>query len=255
MPRQPRDRNPTPRHTLAVRPDGTASVLSADEVRTNDQALDALVGFLGGRAVIRDTLAVAYDQPEVGQIASFLLDPRYDGYSLQKLCKLASLTVVDLFAAYKKALVVQAQLRATKVITEKLEAVVEDVMRRAAPYEIPCYECGGSGQVADPDTPARPPVTCRQCAGQGKVLQLPDLDRQKVALELGQLVQKAGGINIQQNTLVAGEGSRGPGGSLVDLQQAVRELLSGPREPLPADDPSAGEIGDPDPPPVAAPTP
>lgn len=226
------------RTAVATRPTGgPPTYLSPEEADASSRAIDTVVAALGGRPALLDTLAVAADAPEVEPILSLLLDPRYHKLSLRSLCTMANLTVVDLFAAYKKAMVTKAHLVAYKAITDTIVPVVEDVMRRAAPYEIPCYGCGGAGQVAVEGQPDAPLITCEDCRGTGKLLQLPDLDRQKLALELAQLVQKSAGLQIQNNqlTLPPGAGGSDPrlgGGTLVELQTAVREILSGPRTPI-----------------------
>lgn len=216
---------------LATRSGAPATPLTSRERDASDTAIDLFVTALGGQDQVTAALAVAADQPEVDRVVTLLLDPRYAGYSLKRLCHLAGLTVVDLFAAYKSAMIVQAHLQAYQAITATLLPVVQDVMRRAAPHEVPCHDCGGSGTVeTSPGVSAR----CGQCAGHGKLLQLPDLDRQKLALELGQLVQKAGGLNISQQTVVQAASDKGAlgTGSLVDLQLAAREILRGPRTPI-----------------------
>jgi hypothetical protein len=232
----PTARKDGPRKALTQGGRGSDILLSDQEATANGAAIDALVQALGGRPALLDTLAVAADAPEVEHIVSLLIDPRYDRTSLRSLCHLAGLTVVDLFAAVKKAMITKAHLVAYKAITDALVPVVEDVMKRAAPYEITCYGCGGEKTVMNPDAPTGDRITCPDCRGLGKLLQLPDLDRQKLALELGQLVQKSAGLQIQQNTLnlPPGVGSDGAkvGGTLVELQHAVRELLSGPRTPI-----------------------
>jgi hypothetical protein len=68
------------------------------------------------------------------------------------------------------------------------------------------------------------------------LIQLPDLDRQKVVLELAQLVQKAQGINIlQQNNNAPPPPVEEPAegrGTLIEMQHALAELQRGPRTPL-----------------------
>lgn len=217
------------------------AALDVVESAASSAAIDTFVKALGGRDALLDTLAVAADAPEVDRIVSLLLDPRYADWSLRRLCRDANLTIVDLFAAYKSAMITRAHLTAYRTITARLLPVVEDVMQRAAPYEVPCHECSGIGTVAPLDKKGKPipdaaPVPCDQCRGHGRVLCMPDLDRQKLALELGQLVQKAGGLIMQQNSLTlnsAGEKGSAVGSSFLDLQQAVRSIVSGPRQPLP----------------------
>ena len=234
-----------------ARSGSATSFLTEEETTANAQAIDALVKSLGGRDGMLETLAVAADAPEVEQVVNLLLDPRYARHSIRALCHMAGLTIVDLFAALKQAMVTKAHLQAYKAITDGILPVVEDVMKRAAPFEIPCYGCNGRLEVEDPEDPTRR-IACGQCNGHGKLLQLPDLDRQKLALELGQLVQKSAGFSIQQNTVNLPPGASGgdgkSAGTLVDLQHAVRELLSGPRQPIldepPAVEPIEGEVVD-----------
>jgi hypothetical protein len=230
-----RPRADPPRKPGLVRESGAQTLLTDAELDANAGAVDAVIKALGGKGQILDTLAIAADAPEVEKVVALLLDPRYDGFSLRRLCQLAGLTVVDLFAAYKKAMVVQAHLLAYQTISARILPVVEDVMRRAAPYEIPCDECGGSAQVAvDAADGSRQTVSCKVCAGQGKLVQLPDLDRQKLALELAQLVQKSAGISIQQNQVVTPPDPepRDGRGTFIEMQHAIRQMLSGPRQPI-----------------------
>lgn len=217
--------------TRIARGTGPATTLTPREARENQRALETVEKALGGRDALLDTLAVAAEAPEVEEVVQLLLDPRYARCSLRQICVMAGLTVVDLFAAYKQAMVVQAHLVAYRAITTKVLPVVEDVMRRAAPFKVPCTRCGGTGRGTDPDKPDAPPESCPSCAGHGELLQLPDLDRQKLALELAQLVQKSGGVLLQQNNLTVQPAEKA-GGTLVGLQQAVRELLGGTRTPL-----------------------
>lgn len=209
---------------------GQSSYLSEAEAAAGNAAIDTVVRALGGRERLTDTLAVAADAPEVEQILVLLLDPRYSHLSIRGLCRLAGLSVVDLFTAYKKAMVVKAHLAAYQAISDGILPVVEDVMKRAAPFAIPCDRCGATGETRE--TADAAPVVCGACNGQKQVLQLPDLDRQKLALELAQLVQKSAGISISQNTAVAPAAEPETHSTMIELQQAVRQLLSGPRQPI-----------------------
>jgi hypothetical protein len=227
--------------------EGPMSALTTEEAAAHDQALDVVIKELGGRDALLDTLSVAGETQECQQLVVLLLDPRYKTWSLKRLCIQANLTVLDLFNAYKQALVVRAHLAAYKVITDKLLPVVEDVMQRAAPYTVPCGECGATGQV----TEGKEVVTCPACHGHKALIVHPDLDRQKLALELAQLVQKSAGITVQQTNVTPSSGPPlGTSTTLVDLQRAVREVLRGPRTPLVLDQAPAdpGPPSDPVPP-------
>ena len=211
----------------ALRPDLT---LSAEEADLSSAAVDAFTVAIGGRAELLNSLLVADGTPEIHKIVNLLIDPRYGGWSLRQICALGGLTIADLFAAYRKALLVRAHLQATKTVVDQLPAVVADIMERSRPYEVTCESCRGLGTVTPEPTKAVPnptPGPCVPCRGAGRLLQQPDLDRQKVALELGQLIQQRGGINIQQNslTLPAAGGGSGAPGPLEQLQQAVHEVL------------------------------
>ena len=211
----------------ALRPDLS---LTPEEADLSSAAVDAFTVAIGGRAELLHALLVADGTPEVHKIVNLLIDPRYGGWSLRQICAQAGLTIADLFTSYKKALLVRAHLQATRTVVAQLPAVVADIMERSRPYEVTCDSCGGLGAVTPEPTKAVPnptPGPCEPCRGTGKLICLPDLDRQKVALELAQLIQQRGGINIQQNslTLPAASGGSGAPGPLEQLQQAVHEVL------------------------------
>lgn len=248
-------KRPTTTLAPAVRPDLT---LSPEEADLSSAAIDTFTIALGGRQALLDTLLVASGSREVDQITTLLIDPRYGGWSLRRICALAGYTVADLFTAYRKALIVKAHLHATRIVSQQLVSVVDDVMRRAQPHEIPCPVCNGATTIVPEPTKESPnpsPEPCPTCKGVGRLLQLPDLDRQKVALELGQLLQTRGGLTLQQNTLVApAPVAAAAPGALEQLQQAVQELLY-PRATATAEPPAApvtpsatveGEVVDPD---------
>ena len=107
--------------------------------------------------------------------------------------------------------------RMPKSMEVKLPPVVDDVMTRAAPQVSTCPACLGVSTAGQ--------GPCATCNSTGRVQTEPDLDRQKLALELGQLLEKKGGLIVQQNNAtVASLGASQPG-SLEQLQQAVGDLL------------------------------
>ena len=216
------------RDPLSLRGSGAMTPLTDEEARLSASAIDTFVTVLGGRDQLTEALQIAIDEPEVDQVVTLLLDPRYDHLPLRRICQLASLTVADLFAAYKKAMIVKAHVQAYQRITDKLLPVVEDVMRRAAPFEVGCGACGATGQDRDAEGLPRPGIACPTCAGRGRVLQLPDLDRQKLALELGALLAKSAGISVvqtQQTLNVSAQAGATGRGTLEAVQQAVGELF------------------------------
>lgn len=216
-------------------------------------AIDVFVKACGGKDALIDALAVADDAPEIDKIISLLLDPRYTALSLRRVCQMAGLSVADLFTAYKKAAIARAHIAAAPIIASKLAGVVADVMTRAQPYEIPCTSCGGIGTVSPVGKPDAPPIVCEPCRGGGKLMALPDLDRQKLALELGQLSTKGGGINlVQQNNVIADRAGSTAPGSLEQMQQAMGDLLFGRGAPRATDPPIDATLIDTPAPPAAS---
>lgn len=196
--------------------------ITEQEAGLNAEAIEVFAKAVGGRDALADTLAVAGPGGgDIARITALLLDPRYAHWGLPRLCSMVGLTVAELFAAYRKALLTRAHLQATHTIAAKLPAVVTDVMDKALPVPIPCEVCGGRGQTDQ--------VPCWRCTGTGRVLSEPTVERHKLALELGQLLEKKGGLVVQQNNLAATVTATAPG-SLEQLQQAVGDLLFGGSE-------------------------
>jgi hypothetical protein len=246
-----------PKQTSALVPAAARppTALADHEAILSAHAIDTFTKILGGKDLLADVLAVASHDPDVDKVVTLLLDPAYASYSLARLCHLAGITAADLYSALGKASIARAKIEA--IVTEvapKLRGVVKDVMDRAQPYEIPCTACGGVGATTAEPTKEQPnpaPQACAVCRGGGKLLALPDLDRQKLALELGQLVSKGGGIAVQVNQQNLGDraGSTQTG-ALEQLQQALGEILfDGPPPTAPLVE---GEVVDSAPPPAAA---
>jgi hypothetical protein len=179
-------------------------VLTDVETVLNGQAIETFVKAVGGREQLAEVLSIAGAGGDLDKVTTYLLDPRYTHYSLRRVCGAVGITVADLFAAYKKALITRAHIEATHIIAAKLPPIVIDVMDRA--------------------------------------LTDPTVERHKLALELGQLLEKKGGLIVQQNNAMATLGSTAPG-SLEQLQQAVGDLLFGDRrrEDLTVTDETPGE--------------
>lgn len=220
-----------PRNPSVLAPPGLAPVKVFSRVRAPQAVEDAVTlveEVLGGREKILETLAFAESTPLVQKLLALLGDPANRQFSLAELCIRGNLTPGDLLAAYRKAHLGLAQALSTRVIAQKLPEVTEDVMLRATPHEVECPTCRGTGEIRPRPTkkdPTPEPITCPECNGERYIAVLPDLDRQKVALDLGQLVPKAPNVAVQvnqsQQTLTAGTGN------LVELQQAVGDLLYG----------------------------
>lgn len=221
-------------------------LLTDVETALNIRAVEAFTAQLGGREQLSAALAVAEGDPGVEKVLTYLLDPRYDRWSLPRICRLAGLTIADFFVAYKRAVLAKAHIEATHIIAAHLPPIVEDVMRRAAPVDLVCSLCNGLRQV-NQIAPGLPPVACPRCAGTGLMKSEPDLDRQKLALELGQLTEKKGGLIVQQNAIAATVHNHAPG-ALEQFQQVVGDLLFSPRKkpaPITSEEEDLPPVGDP----------
>jgi hypothetical protein len=202
----------------------SALVLTPEEQQLSGDAIETFAAAVGGRKKLLETLSIADADNTTDKVVNCLLDPAYQSWSLRRICAYAGITVADLFASYKRALFTAAHIAAAHLITEKLPPIVADVMARALPGTESCPRCKGA-----PTTPGL--SACPLCDGAGTVATEPDLDRQKLALELGRLTERRAGIVMQQTTAVAAGTAAlqsSATGSLEQLQQAVGELLFAP---------------------------
>ncbi len=201
----------------------------AEDAALSGAEVDAFVGALGGRAHLVAVLRIGSGDPAVDRILTLLDDPIYGGWPIPRLCTLAGLTVADFLRAYQQAMYARAEITVTKLVTDRLAAVVDDLLMRAVPHDVPCPACQGRPPL--PGLPETPPTICAMCRGHGTILAMPTLGRQKIALELGKLITKAGPLLQQNNVVLPGQAAgdritvRGPRGTLADLQTAVHDLL------------------------------
>lgn len=209
--RRPRGRPAIATSALVPAASRAQATVADAEMVLGAEAIEAFARAVGGRDQLAESLAIAGAGSDVEHITALLLDPRYARWPLPRLCATAGISVAQLFAAYRKAGLARAHIRATHTIAEKLPAVVTDVMDRA--------------------------------------LSDPTVERHKLALELGQLLEKKGGILVQQNNLAQTTMATGAG-SLEALQQAVGDVLFGGRRrdgPEPMDVDPVPDSSEPDP--------
>lgn len=198
--------------------------------------INAFEKALGGRPELVGSLSIDAS-PEVRDLVAMLLDPHFDGKSLGWLAAKVNITLTDLLRAYRNGVLAKAQILASQMVAARLPAVVDDVMRRAMPYEEPCEGCEATGEMTVRPTKKVPipdpvKIPCTICRGKGKVTRLPDLDRQRLALEIGELIKspKGGPTVLQQFNLggpAAGASADVAPGSLEKMQQAVTDILYG----------------------------
>lgn len=219
--------------SLAIVP--PASLVPDREVEQLDFNADAINDYekaLGGRKALIATLSLD-GTAEIQALVRMLLDPQYDGKSFGYLARQTGIGLSDLLRSFRNGTLAKAQVLAAQKIATRLVDVVEDVMKRATPHEEPCSTCDGLGEVVPKPTKKRPnpePEQCRVCNGKAVIRHLPDLDRQRLALELAEMIKVPRNhptVLQQFNVGSAGAARETNAGSLEQLQQAVSSMLYG----------------------------
>lgn len=231
--------------TRRRRPTYTKRVATAERKLAPSLIDDAIHVFevaMGGRELLVSALATAPElSPEAALVLNDLADPRLISTPLHRLCANRGLTVGDLLRTFKQAEVAAQTIRAIHLTAAKLPEIVSDLIAKAYTHQEPCGVCRATGTVLQTkrretkvneatviDFPEEA-VVCPECAGY-KVLRIKgDLDTQQVLLQLIGLLQKGGGLTIQQNTqhntLNAPSVGAGASGPLAQLQQACADLV------------------------------
>lgn len=196
---------------------------------------------LGGREVLFEILSQAEPDDHLNILLGLLGDPRNRSLGLARLCRQANFHVGEVFARFERTLQMRARVLARLPIAEKLPEVAKDAMRRALTHKALCPECGGKRKYFRKDKEGYiTQIDCPVCE-EGWVNQEPSLDQQKLALELGELLQKTGltiqNQQIQDNSKTV---NLSMGGTLARLQQTAAEVAFAPE----ATEPQEGEIVD-----------
>lgn len=209
------------------------------------QELTALETSFGGRPTLVHLLSLAPLTTDTRLLLGVLADPKSDACSLATLCARAGILPGDLLRLLGAAALHRGQTLARHKIGEHLAAVTADLMTKAQPYEEACSGCLGVGTITPDPTPEQPnpsPGPCDTCKGSGRLRYQPTFERQKLALEMGGLLPKAGGISITQQNLQVASAGASSGGALEQLQLATDKLLYGEGAPT---GPVEGELLDP----------
>ncbi len=196
------------------------------------QSLAAVEAEIGGRDALVAALAHAPKSRDILYILGLIGDPRSATTPLADLCARGGITPGELIDAYKSGEINRAQALATSKVGHHLAAVAEDTMLRSLPQQATCPICQGLGQYQPEPTKKVPnpdPVACQTCQSSGVIVVPGDLEHKKLALDMGKLLQKGGGISLavnQQVGLVFGTA----GGALEKLQAATDQILYGEAE-------------------------
>ena len=225
------------------------------------QAAAAIAKFeqeIGGRQVLLDAVLLSPDlTPEMEDLLGALVDDRLKDEPLARLCAGVGLRPGAVLAAFRDADMGRASLQSLRKIADKLPAVTAQVLLAAVDHEQICGTCRGDRQEtilvpAKGKSPEHEETrTCRTCKGRGTIYVEADPDRQDRVLEMAGLLQKGGGISINQSHVEVANQTAvtvDAAGGLAQLQQAVSGILfsrtaQAPAseidvEPAPAEDPS-----------------
>lgn len=203
------------------------------------EALYEIEARLGGRHALVGMLALAPLSPDLRYVLGMLGDPAHDRLSLAEICARGNLLPGSLLEHLASAAMLAGKIQAAQRIGEGMAAVAADVMRRAVPYEDRCYRCNGVGTLPPHPTASDPnpgPEPCEICNTVGRLVYQPDLDRQKLAIEMAQLLPKSAGIQIA-NIQTGGKPASGGEGAFEKLQQATDKILYGVMRDAPEADP------------------
>lgn len=209
--------------------------------------LETLEKDAGGRGVLVGLLTLAPLNDDLRYVLGLLGDPQNSRLTLATICERGNILPGELLKHLGAAALLRGQTLAMQAVGSGLAAVARDVMKHAAPYEEPCEACEGTGSLTPDPTAAEPnpsPGPCPQCKGAGALRYEASPEQQKLALEMGRMLPKAGGINILNQLsggATGGSGGSNGAGSLEKLQAMTDRLLYGDDAPIEA------EVVDPEP--------
>jgi hypothetical protein len=149
-------------------------------------------------------------------LARLLADPRNDTLSLRTICEKAEFSLHDFLKLLRTARFASGVAEAMDRVARYIPEVAEDVMSRSRPYEETCPNCSGAGTapitVTNKKTHKSETTiqTCTVCGGKRKITVKPDLERQKVALEISGLLKRGTGINVGVGVQVTNPSPSGP---------------------------------------------
>lgn len=171
-----------------------------DTIRTpgNKAAFDQFEEAHGGRAGLIDTLSLAQLDKKQEHFLNLLSDPIRERDNLATIARDAGLVPSQILALFREASFAKAHAISLAQLTESVPAIVGDLTAKALDAVISCPECLGTGNGIGTEE-------CDKCKGRGEVMRIGDLDHKKIALEIGGLLKKGGGVNVQvqQNNVTA----------------------------------------------------
>ena len=169
---------------------------------TPGQLLDVIEADLGGRSKVTALLSAdpqsqsRLPEDKFAQLFQLLADPHTADESFSSLCRSCKVSLGEVFDAIKRGQFVRPYLQALQHAADAYLPLVDDMLMRVLPHDLPCPACKGTA-VGTAVTPDAIPPLCSVCRGTGVQTCQPEFERQKHALTFNPLAPKAGpGIAI-----------------------------------------------------------
>lgn len=179
------------------------------------RAFSELENTVGGREKLIDLLQAAPETPDTARIIGAILDPTNDDRSLAGIAQDTGIALGKLSRIINETILIRAQLDSNIKVAEKLPAVVSNVMEKSVPHKVRCPTCDGLEN------------SCKRCKGKGWIDKEPNREDQKIALELGGLLNKKGplvnvnNVNQQNNVFASAD-------MFKNFRDATDKVLYGP---------------------------
>lgn len=171
-----------------------------DPPKLIEQALAQLETAIGGRDQLVSGLSMVPGMTQEEQTILYLLaDPANAKKSLASLVGRTGTTVGRVLELFCKGDFAEAYVRSIRRVYRMLPSVAEDAMSRAVGKWKTCFVCKGKGSLP-PKVEGEDGAACLDCEGLGRVDVAPDVERVKVALQIGGLLKTGGGVVVDAST-------------------------------------------------------
>lgn len=138
------------------------------------------------------------------QLAERLQDGKFDRANLAKHCAAVRLQPREVW----NILIETRKLSARLALSEKLVDIVDSVTDAAITKTAECPRCAGSGREVAPEDGSDAPI-CLTCGGAGRLVQPGDKESQKMALEIGEMLNVRVPLVAQQFNTIKQSGTVG----------------------------------------------
>ena len=210
--------------------------LTAGQIDRLSRPITALETALGGRDAFVAALAI-HASPDTAELLSLLTESSRVPKTLGRIAHDAGVGLSMLLRAYHDGMLTKAHLIATTAAANHLLSVVEDILKRSVPYDEACTTCYGTGELRQQEGDAIKTIVCGTCHGHKLIAHVPDLDYQKLALQLAEFIKPDKASTIIQsytNTFAGPAQATFSVPSLEQQQQVFTDRLYG-RSAVPLD--------------------